>query len=67
MAEDTQERLLTSLAQTCTLGGLEYAASRGLSYTCCPVGWEENLPKFVSRIRPQSLVPILKFWVRSGR
>lgn len=61
MAEDTQERLLTSLAQTCTLGGQEYAASGGLSYTCCPLGWEENLPKFISRIRPLSLVPILKF------
>lgn len=58
MTEDTQEHLLTSLAQICTLGEL--------SYTCCPVDWEENLPKFISRIRPLSLVPILKLWVRSG-
>lgn len=66
VTEDTQERLPTSLAQICTLGELEYAASGGLSYTRCPVDWEENLPKFISRIRPLSLVPILKLWVRSG-
>lgn len=45
--------------------GQKCSLSARLSYTCCPVGWEQNLLKFMSRIRSLSLVPI-RFWVRSG-
>lgn len=39
-----------SLAQICTLCGPEHAASGRLSYAYCPMGWEQNLPKFMSKI-----------------
>lgn len=48
----------TGWTGTCSLSGR-------LSYTCCPMGWEQNLQSSCLE-SDTSLVPILKFWVRSG-